>query len=67
MPKLRKSLFQKNGGFYFGIKKIKKFMTLSLLKNIGNLKCKKLGLSKSTVSERVKNLEKKYKKENFVN
>ncbi len=49
------------------LRKIKKIHNLIFIKGYRKSEmCKKLGLSKSTVSERVKNLEKNIK-ENFVN
>ncbi len=49
------------------LRKIKKIHDLIFIKEYSKSEmCKKLGLSKITVSERVKNLEKNIK-ENFVN
>lgn len=53
--------------FILELRKIKKIHNLIFIKGYRKSEmCKKLGLSKSTVSERVKNLEKNIK-ENFVN
>ena len=53
--------------FILELRKIKKIHDLIFIKEYRKSEmCKKLGLSKITVSERVKNLEKNIK-ENFVN
>ncbi|HAR47375.1 MAG TPA: hypothetical protein DCX39_03705 [Firmicutes bacterium] len=53
--------------FILELRKIKKIHDLIFIKEYSKSEmCKKLGLSKITVSERVKNLEKNIK-ENFVN